>query len=97
AQESLISIGDTARKINPFGAELFWTRWEVSVALTPNFDIDQLRALNRSTAYAELTEGQPLNVGVPDRRIAAVEAKVDAGTASLIVNVGTRSVEGFEG
>ena len=92
----MISTGATALTGGPFGAPLYWTRWEVSAALTPNFDIDQLRALNQSTRYSELTEGQPLNISVPGSKVSAVEAKVDAGTASLIVNVAVHNGQEFE-
>ena len=96
AQSSLKSIGETSRNDGPFGGLFYWTRWEVSGALTDPFDLREIVGLNRSTNYSELAEGVPLEVGLKTTRVSAVEAKTNTGTANLIVNVGTRSVGGFE-
>jgi len=93
---SLVQLGATTRKESPYATPMYWTRWEVDGALTSPFHLRQIRALNRSTAYAELIEGQTAEIGLQDRRVTAVEALTDTGTANLIVNVGTRSVGGFE-
>lgn len=85
---------------DPYMQSLYWTRWETSAAFDSSVDVDQFRSLNRSTAYAELVEGQELEtalVNVGDRQsLACIEALTDAGSASLIVNVGTRRTERFD-
>lgn len=93
---SLAAIGDTLPADCNKREELYWTRWAWSVALDSDTDIAQLRALNRSTAYAEYLEGQTVEVGVQNRRIASVEALTDAGTASLVVNAGALATSEFE-
>lgn len=100
---SLVEIGDTSIKEAWSGANLYWTRWEVSAQTGANWDIAQLRALNRSTAYSELIEGQALECSIKVRgAIGCVEALTNAGTANLIVNAGvletstTGLKEGFE-
>lgn len=80
---------------SPYTANLYWTRWTTSAAHTDPSTILQFRALNRSTAYAELVSGQtfaesfPAPVGAGNS-FASVEAICDAGTANLIVNAATR-------
>ena len=96
SRTSLKALGETTRSDGPFLQELYWTRWELSAAGTANFQLRQIRGLNRSTKYGELAEGVPVNLGLQDRRVSAIEAKTDDGTANLIVNVGTYSPEGFE-
>jgi hypothetical protein len=51
-----------------------------------------MTAMPRSTAYAELISGQTFETRIHHGigGISAVEALTDAGTASLIVNVGVR-------
>ena len=72
-------------------ANLYWTRWSVD-GLIDTFAIDQMRALNRSTSYLELTSGQAFEfttvapVGEVSS-IGCIEALTDAGTANLIVSV----------
>lgn len=68
---------------------LYWTRWEVSVALTDtSITLDSMRSLNRNTVYAELLSGQALSEKVSRGvgGISCVEARTDAGTANLVVN-----------
>lgn len=76
------------------GAErpLFWARLEVSAALDSSVTFDSIHAINRSTLYAEITSGKPC----PEfwiRRgpggIGSVQALTNAGTANLLVNVGS--------
>lgn len=69
---------------------LYWARLSVSAALDSSTTLNSLLALCRSTAYAELTSGRVLEAGVMRGvgGVAGVEARTDAGTASLIVNVG---------
>jgi len=93
---SLVKTGDTLRTGDILSVPLYWTRWEVDKAMTANMDIIQLRALNRSTAYAEYIEGQTVEVGLQDRRVACIEALTNAGTANLVVNVGAQAADVFE-
>lgn len=92
---SLVSAGDAASTTNFTLAreKLYWTRWEVSVALDASVTLQSMHALNKSTAYMELLAGQIFETSI--RRggglqgIGAIEFKVDAGTGNLIVNVAT--------
>ena len=73
----------------PFIASLYWTRWEVSAATEATWNLSQLRALNRSTAYAELLEGQTFEQSIQSEGpggVACVEILTDAGTASVVIN-----------
>jgi hypothetical protein len=85
---SLVSHGDTTVREPWSMANLYWTRWEWSAVTDANWDIRQLRALSKSTAYAELLEGQPIDCAVDTRNVANVEALTDAGTANVVVNAG---------
>ena len=69
---------------------MYWTRWEWAAALDADTDVAGMQALNRSTAYAELLEGQTVETMVSDRKLGCVEALTDVGTANLVVNVGSR-------
>ena len=80
---------------SPYGASLYWTRWSWGTVLDASVDVNQIRTLNRSTAYAELTEGQPFAESFPSpvgagNSFACVEALTNAGIGNLIVNVATR-------
>ena len=89
---SLTDTGDsTVVGSNP-GGELYWTRWAVDVALDASVTLDHMLSINRSTVYAELVSGQTFEeaVTVGPGGIASVQARTDAGTASLIVNASTR-------
>ena len=92
---SLVSIGDTLPSGCNKHTSMYWTRWEWDAALD-TAAVDTMRSINRSTAYAELLEGQTVEVGLQDRRLASVQALTDAGTASLIVNVGAHAADEFE-
>lgn len=81
--------GDTTRNDGPYGATLYWTRWEVSAAIDSTVDLVELRALNRVTTYSEYIEGQTVEVKTSNRRLGCIEALTNAGTANLLVNVGT--------
>ncbi len=83
---SLRETGDTLMTDSWAGADLYWTRWEVSVALD-TVDLVQLRSLNRSTDYAGLLEGEGFDQAV-DPDYACVEALTDAGTANLVLRAG---------
>lgn len=67
---------------------LYWLRLEVNAVLSATVTLSSLVAMNRSTAYAELLEGDKLQCRISKAigGIAAVEALTDQGTASLIVN-----------
>ena len=95
AKASLTSIGDTLPAHANRDA-MYWTRWEWSVAFDSDTDVAQMRAINRSTSYAELLEGQTLDVGLQKRRLSTIQALTDAGTANLVVNVASVSPEAFE-
>lgn len=83
-------IGDTLPSSAPsFNVPLYWTRWEWDNAFDSDTDIQQMLALNRSTDFAEIIEGQTVEISLQDRRVASVQAITNAGTANLIVNVGT--------
>jgi hypothetical protein len=73
---------------------LYWTKWTPSVALTDtSITVVNLSAANRSTSYAELIEGQPLEERVDCGKLggfSCLEALTDDGTANLIVNVACR-------
>ena len=73
---------------------MYWTKWTPSVALTDtSITVVNLSSANRSTSYAELIEGQPLEQRVSCGKIGGlgcIEALTDAGTANLIVNVACR-------
>ena len=96
---TLLAIGDTTLSGEDFTREaLFWTRFEVSAQIDST-DLKQMRALTRSPDYAELLEGQPLQMMNPTdtvERIACIEALTDAGTCNLVVNVATRRNRSFD-
>jgi hypothetical protein len=68
----------------------YWTRWEVSAALDSTVTARSMLALNRSTNYAALSANDSFieSATVGPGGLGCVEALTDAGTASLIVNVG---------
>ena len=72
--------------------DLFWTRWKVSAAFDATVTVANLLALNRSTAYAEMVQGQAweehVNWGADG--YGCIEALTDAGTANLIGMAETR-------
>jgi hypothetical protein len=89
---SLQDIGETlpgGNSVPNKGEPMYWTRWEWTNAFNSNTDVRVMRSLNRSTAYAEYIEGQAVEVKTSNRQLACVEALTDAGTANLVVNVGS--------
>ena len=97
AKTSLNAIGDTLPSdVTHLGSRLLWTRWEWSAALDASIDVRTMLSLNRVTTYAELLEGQTVEVKMSDRELASVEALTNAGTANLVVNVGTLIGSEFE-
>jgi hypothetical protein len=71
-----------------YGAQLYWTRWVWSAALTASTSLNSIHALNRATTYAELVSGQTLTMKIKRGMdgFGSIQAKTDAGTANLIVN-----------
>ncbi len=67
--------------------KLYWTRWEWSGALDST-DIRQMKALARSTDYAELLEGQKLEFAIDPLDVATLEVLTDAGTGNVVANAG---------
>ena len=92
---SLINIGDATLPHSSHLADtyMFWTRWEVSAALDSSTTLSSMLAMNRSTTYAELVNGQTMEqtilMGLGG--FGCVESLTDAGTANLVINVATRS------
>jgi len=66
--------------------KLYWTRWEWSAAFDSDTDVRQIKALARNTDYAELMEGQALEMGIDPREVATLEVLTDAGTGNVIAN-----------
>ena len=95
-KDTLANIGDTLPETaRNYHTPLYWTRWEWVTALD-SCDAINMLALNRSTAYAELLEGQTVEIGLQDRRVGCVQGITNAGTANLIVNVGAHAADEFE-
>lgn len=67
---------------------LYWTRWEFSAVLSATVTLDAMLPMNRSTAYAELYSGDMVEFQVHKGfgEGSCIEAKVDAGTAKLVVD-----------
>ena len=95
-KDSLLRIGETSRSGGPLGTPLYWTRWEVNIAMKADMDIISILAYNRSTKYAEYMEGQKVEVKMSPREVGCVEALTDVNTANLLVNVGTLVGSEFE-
>lgn len=87
---SLRLAGDT--KLNILAHPLFWTRWQFSAALDSSTTADHMLSINRSTTYHELLSGVGWEeaVTVGPGGISSIQAKTDAGTASLIIDVTSR-------
>ena len=98
ALDSLSSIGETLPSTAAHLHEKkYWTRWEWSAALDASIDVRTMLALNRSTAYAEYLEGQTVELMLNEgREVGNIEALTNAGTANLVVNVGTLVGSEFE-
>jgi hypothetical protein len=100
-KETLDGIGDTLPServsfVPSRSTPMYWTRWEWDAALDSDTDVAGMQALNRVTTYAELLEGQAVEIRVSDRKLGCVEALTNAGTANLVVNVGSRPGSEFE-
>lgn len=80
------------------GMPLFWARWKFSATLDASTTLASMLAMNRSTAYWEMTTGRVIEEAMswgPPAGIGCIEARTDAGTGSLIVNVAARFGRGF--
>jgi hypothetical protein len=93
---SLVAAGDASSAVGPYlgQGDIYWTRWEVSVALDASVTIPAFHALSReSTQYWEMISEIPIEMSTSNHLggIGAVEALTDAGTASLIVNCSPKS------
>ena len=95
-KDSLLHTGETTRHEGPLATPLYWTRWEVNIAMKADMDIIAIQAINRATTYAELMVGQTVEVKMSDRELASVQGITSAGTANLVVNVGTLIGSEFE-
>lgn len=98
---SLQAIGDVAASaalFNTFAsrgsylASLYWTRWEFSATTEATWNVVGMQPLNRSTTYSEYPEGFGVEMSLLESfgGFSCVEALVDAGTGSLVVNIATR-------
>ncbi len=99
ARESLVNAEETSLLDTWARTDLYWTRWEIGGATNNNWDIAQMRSLNRSTAYAELIEGQTYQQAISASgpgSIITVEALTDSGTANLVINVATELDQEFD-
>jgi len=80
-----------------FKDHLFWTRWTTSAAFDSATSVNQMRALNRSTAYQENISGQTIEESVKWGYMghATLEALVDAGTGKVLVQCFTKEGNKF--
>ena len=91
----LIDADNSGAAVNvgaPVGSpDIYWTRWQVDVIFDSTVTATQIQALNRSTAYWEQTEGQPMEmkVKIAPGGVSGIEAATDNGTAKVIINGGT--------
>jgi hypothetical protein len=94
--DSLVNIGDTTLTNIPHGStqDIYWTRWQVSVALDSSVTLDHMIALPQSTAYAEFVNNQSFETAITmgPGGYAGLEALMNAGTGNLVVNVATRTI-----
>ena len=77
----------------PYIAPLYWTRWTVSAATEATWNLVGIQPLNRSTSlYSEWPEGfgPEMSITVGPDGFSCIEALVNAGSASLVVNVASR-------
>uniref|UniRef100_A0A6M3XVB5 Uncharacterized protein n=1 Tax=viral metagenome TaxID=1070528 RepID=A0A6M3XVB5_9ZZZZ len=93
--DSLVDIGAATAGIGTHVGvqDIYWTRWQVSVQLDTQVTLDHMVGMPRSTAYAELLNGQAfeatINMGIGG--VGGIVALTDAGTANLLINCSTRS------
>ncbi len=97
---TLFDIGDAVPttwkpnrpKFNILNRALYWLRLEVVATLTNPTSINQLRALNASTSYAEIQPGQTAQETVQTDYMgtASIEALMDAGNGNMVANLAAR-------
>ena len=84
------AVTDATVVSHPKGnSNFYWVRFSWNAAHDSNTEVDEFLAINRSTAYAELAEGQTFDMKIPNTSIIGVQALTDAGTANVIINVAT--------
>lgn len=89
---TLRTIAGAPSTIPYSGESLYWVRLTVSAAMDSSVTLDQLLAMNRSSAGASLTSGKPgveMLLPTGSGRYGCIQAVTDATTANLIVNVAT--------
>jgi hypothetical protein len=94
----LTDTGAIGTAVPNSGSMLYWTRWEVSVALDSSTTLNSMMALSRSTAYYELPTGRLIEQEILQgpNGWAGIEARTDAGTLNLIVNAAAnQGTQGF--
>lgn len=92
---SLVTIGDTTLGVSHLAtSNIYWTRWEVSVALDSSVTLDHMLAMSRVTTYDEFptSVAKELRIHQGVNGLGNVEALTDAGTANLIVSCATLGV-----
>lgn len=100
---SLLAIGEISSAQQPAAGvpyrdiPMYWTRWQWSAAMSATVRADQLLAINRSTAYAELVTGRLYEFSVfrGFGGIGCLQMKTDTGTANLVVNAATGEGQHF--
>lgn len=88
-RKSLRDIGSAPAGIPHHDLPLYWSRWEVSLALDASVRADAMLAAGRSTSRFELLSGQTLVQRIrrnPGGK-GSIEALMDAGTGNLLANV----------
>ncbi len=100
AAATLFDIGDAdattwkpdRSKFNILNRALYWLRGEVSATLSAATSVNQLRALNASTNYAEIEAGQTVQQTVQTDYMgtASIEALMDAGNGNMVANLAAR-------
>lgn len=84
--------GGAANAVQGGGLVKYWVRFTTSGAFDSSTTLNQLLSLNRSTSGAPLTSGRPglwMELPTGANKAGCIEAKTDAGTASLVVIVAT--------
>ena len=79
------------------GREMYWVRFQVSVALDSSTTLSSLLAMNQSTAPWDIISGEKeeFKLHKGPGGVGCIEARTDAGTANLIVNIATGPWNGF--
>jgi len=90
ARTSLKDAGDTSINTFPYATEeLYWTRWEVSVALDSEVEVEGMHALSRNTYFSEIFFGDTKKIAVNSADLTgntSFEFKTNTGTGNMIIN-----------